>query len=105
MAVVTDNDGDAQTHCTEKYKDFVNDSNIKIFFESDNHKKTFEIVLYNDNRELFDWIFEGTTDIQDYMLKNKTESAFSLLDLDFEDENEQLIVPDYIRGAIEWIRE
>lgn len=105
VAVVTDNDGDAQTHCTEKYKDFVNDSNIKIFFESDNHKKTFEIVLYNDNRELFDWIFEGTTDIQDYMLKNKTESAFSLLDLDFEDENEQLIVPDYIRGAIEWIRE
>ena len=33
------------------------------------------------------------------MLKNKTEAAFALLDQD-----KNIVVPDYIKGAIEWIR-
>ena len=103
VAVITDNDGDAQVHCVEKYQDFANSPNIKIFYETDIEKRTFEVVLYNDNKQLCDWTFKGTTDVQDYMLKNKTEAAFSLLDLDLP--KGEIVVPDYIRGAIKWIRE
>ncbi len=101
VAVVTDNDGDQQTHCVEKYKDFADNPNIKVFYEPDNQKRTFEIVLYSDNKEICDELFGDKKNVQDFMLKNKTEVAFSLLDLD----NEEIRVPDYIQGAIKWIRE
>ena len=37
---------------------------------------------------------------QDYMLKNKTEAAFSLLSQD-----QAIAGPEYIKRAIDWIRE
>lgn len=101
VAVVTDNDGDQQTNCIEKYKDFANNPNIKVFYEPDDKKRTFEIVLYNDNQEICNRLFGDKKNVQNFMLNNKTEVAFSLLDLD----NEEIIVPDYIQGAIKWIRE
>lgn len=33
------------------------------------------------------------------MLGNKTEAAYTLLE-----QTEDIVVPDYIKGAIEWIR-
>lgn len=65
--------------------------------EKDESLVTFEKVLYNDNKDLCNELFG--TDAENYMLKNKTETAFTLLNNDNE-----LIVPDYIREAIEWIR-
>lgn len=97
VAVVTDNDGDKQRHCVDKYSNFATDDNIKIFSEDDNEKRTFEIVLYNDNKELCDKLFNNNP--LDYMLGNKTEAAYSLLE-----QTEDIVVPDYIKGAIEWIR-
>ena len=97
MAVVTDNDGNKQRNCVDKYADFTGDANIQVFNEDDNEKRTFEIVLYNGNKTLCDRLFGE--EALDYMLKNKTEAAFSLLDQD-----EDIVVPGYIQGAIEWIR-
>ncbi len=97
VAVITDNDGDKQRNCIDKYADFAGNINIEIFSENDNEKRTFEVVLYNDNKILCDQLFGE--DALDYMLKNKTEAAFSLLDQD-----KNIVVPDYIKGAIEWIR-
>jgi predicted ATP-dependent endonuclease of OLD family len=98
VAVVTDNDGDKQKHCVDKYVDFADNANIKICYEQDENKKTFEVVLHADNQELCNNLFIGNA--QEYMLKNKTESAYKLLD-----QEDQIIVPEYIRGAIEWIKE
>lgn len=98
VAVVTDNDGDKQKNCIDKYADFLNNANIKVFSEDNNDKRTFEIVLYGDNQELCDELFGE--DALNYMLKNKTEAAYLLLE-----QSENVVVPDYIRGAIEWIKE
>ena len=98
VAVITDNDKDYQKHCIDKYADFSSDPNIQIFFHDNNDRRTFEIVLYANNATLCDGLFGD--DAQDYMLKNKTEAAFSLLS-----QNQAITVPDYIKRAIDWIRE
>lgn len=97
IAVITDNDGDFHQHCVEKYTDFNQIENIQIFFSEDNSKRTFEILLYDSNKSLCDDMFGENA--QDYMLGNKTEAAYSLLN------QENIVVPDYIQRAIQWIKE
>lgn len=102
-AVITDNDADYQSKCIDYYADF-SDDNIIIFFEKNNEKRTFEIILYEDNKTICDELFgEGrrTLTVQEYMLKNKADVAFELLDKKME----RIIVPNYIKKAIEWIKE
>jgi predicted ATP-dependent endonuclease of OLD family len=99
VAVVTDNDGDKQHNCIDKYSDFVNDDNIKIFYDMDNAKSTFEIILYEDNMALCDELFGANGSARDYMLRNKTEAAFKLLEQD-----DAINTPEYIKRAIEWIQ-
>lgn len=41
-----------------------------------------------------------TLTVQDYMLANKAEAAFKLLQHD----GEELCVPDYIQEALAWLR-
>jgi hypothetical protein len=53
--------------------------------------------LYNDNKVLCDKLFG--VDACNFMLKNKTEAAYTLLT-----QNEPIVVPSYIKGAIEWIK-
>lgn len=97
VAVLTDNDSDYQKNCINKYADFASYSNIKIFFETDVSKRTFEIVLFSENNDLCKNIFGENA--QDYMLSNKTEAAYTLLT-----QNETIVVPDYIKRAFDWIR-
>jgi len=97
VAVLTDNDKDYQKHCVDKYTEYASDANIKIFYNQDNDKYTFEIVLYFDNQTLCDGLFGN--DVLEYMLNNKTEVAYSLLV-----QNSPIIVPDYMKRAIDWIR-
>ncbi|MDL2215952.1 AAA family ATPase [Ruminococcaceae bacterium OttesenSCG-928-N02] len=98
VAVVTDNDGNKQQCCIDKYSDYATEDNIGIFFEADEEKHTFEKVLYADNTTLCNQLF-GTNAVE-YMLKNKTEAAYQLLA-----QNDNIAVPEYIRGAITWIKE
>ena len=96
VAVITDNDADHQKNCVDKYKDFDKDGNISIFYESDNKKRTFEVVIEAENKALCKQLF-GSNAV-DYMLNNKTEAAFLLM------KEETIVVPDYIKRAIKWIR-
>ncbi len=96
VAVVTDNDEDYQKNCINKYSDFAKKDNIEIFYESDNAKRTFEIVLEEINKQLCEDLF-GYSAI-DYMLNNKTEAAYQLMN------SADIIVPDYIERAIRWIK-
>jgi len=98
VAVVTDNDHDVQKKCIEKYRDYAGYDNIKICYEADESKKTFEIVLYYDNEELCTQLFGN--DALNFMLGNKTEAAYILLT-----QAESICVPQYIQEAITWIKE
>lgn len=98
VAVITDNDQNYQKNCIDKYAEYINDTNIEVFYHSDNNQQTFEIVLYNCNSLLCDSLF--ISGAQNYMLNNKTEAAFVLLS-----QNQELAVPEYIKKAIDWIRE
>lgn len=101
-AVITDNDGDYQNNCIDKYDDFSAFDFIKVFADTDNSVKTFEISMYQKNTAICDEIFlpgRRTLNAQEYMLNNKTEAAFQLL----EKKSSSIVVPTYIKEAIEWI--
>ena len=95
MAVITDNDGDYKKNCIEKYKDFDSINNIRVFFETDNSKYTFEAVLFSDNTKICEEQFKDVNS----MISHKTESAYKLLSSSLS-----LNVPQYIKDAIQWIR-
>lgn len=101
-AVIRDNDGDYQINCIDRYDDYIQE-NIGVFSSTNNEISTFEISVYETNTNICDELFKAgrkTLSVQDYMLKNKADVAFELLDK----KSEELVVPDYIKNAIEWIK-
>lgn len=104
VAVITDNDGDHQKNVLEKYKEYKDCEEIEIFSEDDNNIRTFEVSLFKQNQN---WIeskrITRPSDIQDWMLNNKSESAIKILEK-LEDSTGDFQVPDYIRRALEWIK-
>jgi predicted ATP-dependent endonuclease of OLD family len=100
-AVIRDNDRDYKKNCIDNYSDYKEDY-IAIFGDNDPMRYTFEVCLYLDNKSICDELFSKnrkTLSPQDYMLKNKTEAAYTLMASDTE-----ITVPEYIKKAIEWIK-
>lgn len=100
-AVIRDNDGDNDVNCVSNYSDYTGEA-IRIFSETDNNLWTFEVSVYEKNKELCDGLFsEGrvTLSPQEYMLKNKADAAFKLLQAGAADVG----VPKYIDDAFQWI--
>lgn len=98
--VITDNDKKPELEMTEKYRSYKSDS-INIFFDKDPARSTFEICIYKDNEILCDKLFNSPKrklPIQEYMLKNKTDSAYKIL----LHEN-TIKIPNYIQEALSWI--
>ncbi len=95
VAVITDNDGNYKKNCIKKYEEYEKDTNIKVFFEEDNSKRTFECYLFDENKSICEAEFKD--DPLNYMLKNKTETALKLSCFS------NLKAPNYIKRAIEWI--
>jgi hypothetical protein len=101
-AVIRDNDKDYDKNCVLNYSEYTSDL-IKVFADKDNNRYTFEVTMYLDNNNPCEKLFSSSRKsltVQDYMIKNKTEAAFALLN-----SNEVLKVPEYIKEAIEWIKE
>ncbi|WP_329736853.1 ATP-dependent nuclease [Clostridium phoceensis] len=98
VAVITDNDHDKQKNCIEKYQEYATVTSIEIFTATENGNYTFEVVLYGSNQQLCDNIFGQNA--LNYMLGNKTEAAYRLLEQDAT-----IVVPEYIQEAIKWIKE
>lgn len=100
-AVIRDNDKDYTANCVNFYTDYT-DKHIKIFSDTDNNRSTFEICFYQDNKAICDEILgeRKTLTVQEYMLKNKTDTAFSLLD----NCAGKLESPQYIKDAVLWIK-
>lgn len=99
-AVIRDNDGSYEDNIIENYKDYTSDF-AQIFAETDNHLTTFEIVLYSINNALCNNLFASrlrTRTVLDYMLAEKTEAAYELLNTELE-----ISIPKYIKSAFEWL--
>jgi putative ATP-dependent endonuclease of OLD family len=59
--------------------------------------------MYQDNKNICDNEFSVgrlTLSVQEFMLKNKTDAAFKLL----EKHGAELVSPAYIKKAVQWIR-
>jgi predicted ATP-dependent endonuclease of OLD family len=100
-AVIRDNDKNYESNCADNYSDYTCDF-IQVFSDTDNNRCTFEVALYQDNTELCDKLFKSgrkTLTVQDYMLKNKADAAFALLEAP-----DEVKPPSYILEAIEWIK-
>ena len=71
----------------------------------DNNRYTFEVCLFDDNKKYIESNkITKSTDILKYMLNNKSESAYKLLQL-LEKNTEDFNVPKYIEEAIKWIKD
>ena len=108
MVVITDNDKNE-----EKIKE-INDynqksTNIKIYTDQDKNRWTIEVCIYEDNKELLHRIIQVKDNAKYYfngidygktlgkMLNNKTDTAIKIL-------NENIEIPNYIKGAMQWIK-
>jgi len=102
VAAIRDNDRNYQANCVANYADFTSAS-IRVFADANNARHTFEICMYQDNEAICESQFladRKTLAVQEYMLKNKTDAAFQLL----EKKGAELVAPKYIQEAVEWIR-
>ncbi len=102
VAAIRDNDGDYQANCVTNYTDHVT-SLIRVFSDDNNARDTFEVCMYEDNRAICDSLFQAARTrltVQEYMLKNKTDAAFKLLDK----KGHELVAPKYVQDAVIWIR-
>ena len=100
VVVITDNDKDYQTKIIDKYDGYTND-NLKIFADSSDERYTFEVCIYKDNEVFCDSKFAAdrkTLSVQEYMLSNKADVAFVLAKC-----ADDIIVPRYIKDALNWI--
>lgn len=102
-AVIRDNDGAYQETCIDRYKEFQS-TDIKVFADSDNSISTFEISVFKNNEQICNDLFgkgRRTLTVQEYMLSNKADCAYELLDK----KATELNTPQYVKDAIEWIRQ
>lgn len=104
IAVLRDNDKDYQRNCVDNYIEYVDSKYIRVFSEQDPCDYTFEILVYKNNKEICDDLFsskrtKSTKEPCEYMLANKTESAYMLLN-----SSSTLTIPRYFKEAFEWIR-
>jgi putative ATP-dependent endonuclease of the OLD family len=102
VAAIRDNDKDYQTKCVDNYADFTS-AFIEVFADANNARHTFEVCIYEDNRNICDGQFLAARkklSVQNYMLENKTDAAFQLL----EKKGAELVAPNYIQEAVAWIR-
>lgn len=102
VAAIRDNDGDYQANCVANYTDFTS-AYIQVFADANDTRYTFEVCMYQDNKAICDGQFAAgrkKLTVEEYMLKNKTDAAFQLL----EKKGAELVAPGYIQHAVAWIR-
>lgn len=100
-AIITDNDTDYDKNVMKKYDGILNKS-ISVFAEKNNSISTFEIAIYDVNKQICDDLFSAgrkKLTVLEYMLQNKADVAYHILDK----KSDKLVCPNYIKSAIEWI--
>ena len=111
VAVLTDNDGDYDNNVTQKYTDYSNQRNIRIFADDRNHLNTLEPQFaenYKENLEDLKSLigivqkkrFSNLESIIIHMKNDKPGWAISVFESKLE-----VIFPKYILNAVEWCNE
>lgn len=103
VAVITDNDKDYDNNIVTKYSKYRDNSNINIYSDNDNSRYTFEVCIYNDNKDYIKNITKSDDKLK-FMLNNKSESAYRILQL-LENNTDKFVVPKYIEDALKWIKD
>jgi putative ATP-dependent endonuclease of the OLD family len=102
VAAIRDNDRDYHANCVTNYAEYASAS-IRVFSDTNDARYTFEVCMYQDNKVICDGQFAAgrkTLTVEEYMLKNKTDAAFQLI----EKKGAELVAPEYIQQAVAWIR-
>ncbi|RXG18307.1 putative ATP-dependent endonuclease of OLD family [Leeuwenhoekiella aestuarii] len=102
-AVITDNDKNYEENIASRYSKY-SKSNIGIFADKNDNRYTFEVCIYQDNIDICEDLFSAKRrklTVQEYMLKDKAEVAYQLL----ENKSSELNIPQYIDRAFEWIND
>ena len=103
VGVITDNDGNYQKNIVEKYQDYRTIPKIQIFSDNDNENNTFEVCIYNNNKEFIEERkLTSSNDKLNFMLREKAEFALRLLE-ELEGSDEEFEIPQYISEVIEWV--
>lgn len=111
VVIVTDNDGDVTENIENKYKEYINKSNLHFYYEKDISLNTIEPSVlavncnHNQPTETFKRIISVNNSLisRDYngvlgfMKNNKSEWAFRVFDA-----LESINYPEYIKNAIEY---
>lgn len=106
VAVITDNDEDYEKNIEETYKDYISNS-IKLFAPKEPENYTLEVSIYRCNKEFLDthlYNSQMTKGTLSYMLNNKAEAAFRILNILEEDDlYNDFEIPNHIKEAYGWI--
>lgn len=106
VAVITDNDKDYALNIEGKYSTYEGD-NIKVFADQNNENYTFEVCMYKSNEKFYEDNIKKPqmkNGVLSYMLDNKAEASFRLLNLTKTTEyKKDFKIPQYIKDAILWI--
>ncbi len=104
VAVITDNDYEYDKKVKDKYIKYTDFDNIKVFADENNDNNTFEVSLYNSNAKyLEENKITSSQDIKQFMLNNKSENAYRILEK-LEQSSKDFVIPTYISEAIKWIK-
>lgn len=101
IVVITDNDGSYDKNIDHNYCEYISE-NWHIAADKNDDRYTFEVCLYEDNKDICDELFGPSRTkltVLEFMLQNKAECAFRLL----EEKADELTIPNYIQKAIAWI--
>lgn len=115
VCVITDNDKDEDL-IAQNIEYNKNHENLNVFTDLNKDNWTFEVCLYNLNQELLsnlikteknaEYKFNGVSyrdnPVLGYMLNNKAKVAYMMCNL--KDNTQNINFPQYIKDAIEWIR-
>lgn len=106
VAIITDNDGNYSENIEDKYQYYESD-HVQVFAPKEAHISTFEISIQDDNNSFLEEYVQNsrmTNGVNEYMLSNKSEAAFRILNtLEENDTYNQFKIPDYITEAFTWI--
>lgn len=108
VAIITDNDKDYANNINKNYGNL--QKNISVFADLEDENYTFEVCLYNKNKGFLELYLKNTNmsnGVQAFMLNNKAEAAFRILQLFMNDNEEtdinKFTIPKYIEDAIKWL--
>lgn len=110
VKIITDNDGNIEENILNKYKDYIENENIEIYYEPNESLHTLELSVINANMQdgkisdIFRKAISSNNsmasktneEIEKFMLNNKTEWSMRVFDF-----SESIKYPQYIMNAIE----